>query len=314
MDKPSLRALLFVALVGSTFLGAAACTDRGGASRTDAGGGVSDTGSSPEIDSAIVRTDSGPAPGTCVDAARWIYIVDQSSTLLSFQPDTRTLTVLGSVSCPAGGAMPFSMAVDRNARAWVLHTDRRIYQVDLTGGLGCTATSFVPGQLGYEAFGMGFVSDAASSTETLYIAGGAMASIGLGMARLGTIDTGTLTVADIGAVGGSPELTGTGAGELWGFFPDSTPPSVRQINRATAATIATYDVSAIDSLGFGGASAWAFAFWGGRYYIFYQGLLDTSTNIWSFTPSTGALVEVMHGIGRSIVGAGVSTCAPVELI
>lgn len=305
------RALSLLCLVA---LLAPGCTSRGTGPRLRDGG-------EDGTDSGTSLVDAGPRPDTglppfmdCTEAARWIYLVDSGRALLRYEPDSGTLTPIGTVSCTSG-ATPFSMAVDRQANAYVLHQDHRIYRVS-TVDASCTASSFVPDQLGFELFGMGFVSDAeGSDRETLFIAGGPEAGIGSGSSVLGSIDTSTWTVSRIGNVGGSPELTGTGTAQLWGFFPDSMPMSVRQIDKGTGATLREIDVSEIDSFGLGGgAQAWAFAFWGGRYYIFYQGILDDTTGIYRVTPDTGVVETVRTNIGFRIVGAGVSTCAPTILI
>ena len=83
--------------------------------------------------------------------------------------------------------------------------------------------------------------------------------------------------------------------------------AVRQLDKTTGARIQEYDVSAIGS---GRASAWAFAHWGGRYYMFYQAGLQTQTSIYSLSPDTNVVAPVLMDIGYTIVGAGVSTCAP----
>ncbi|MDQ3035670.1 MAG: hypothetical protein M3Y87_24910 [Myxococcota bacterium] len=308
-----------LALLLALSLALPACTTRSGprpSGGIDGGGTVElDSGATPFEDAAIVRNDTGMRPsGDCTESARWIYLVDSGNALLRFEPDSGTLTPIGTLSCPSGGATPFSMAVDRSATAFVLHSDHRIYQVS-TADASCTATTFVPNQVGFELFGMGFVSDSEGSTlEHLFIAGGPEAGIGGGSATLGRIDFPAWSVASIGPVTGSPELTGTGTGELWGFFPDSTPMSVREIAKSSGATLREIDVSAVDSSGFGLASAWAFAFWGGRFYMFYQGALDSSSGIYRVTPDTGVVETVRMNIGYRIVGAGVSTCAPTILI
>jgi hypothetical protein len=275
----------------------------------------SDSGMTDPTDSGMTSDDDGGTTGdTCANgAARWIYIVDSDATFLRFEPDSQTITSLGTLNC-SPSATPFSMAVDRDANAWVLHDDGRIYLVDIENGLSCSQTTFTPNQLGFERFGMGFVHDDASDTESLYIAGGSEISIGSGFSELGSIDVGTLNVSRVGSFDGWPELTGNANGELWGFFPDSSPPSVRQINRSNAQTLQTFDVSAVNPAGGIGDTAWAFAYWGGRYYIFFKGAADTSTNIWRLTPSSDELIEYVPDTGRRIVGAGVSTCAPIDLI
>lgn len=291
------------------------CGDEGRRPLRDGGSGGTDTGVLPGIDGGpVARVDAASVPD-CSEMARWIYLVDSDDALLRFEPDTGSLTPIGTLTCPAGSASPFSMAVDRNANAYVLHNDHRIYRVS-TADASCSATTFAPDQMGFELFGMGFVSDAAgAASETLFIAGGPEAGIGGGSSTLGRVDVASWAVSRVNTVGGSPELTGTGAGELWGFFPDATPMAVRQLDKGSAATLRSLDVSSIDSTGLGlGASAWAFAYWGGRFYMFYQGILDDSTGIYRVTPDTGVVETVRENIGYRIVGAGVSTCAPTELI
>jgi hypothetical protein len=180
--------------------------------------------------------DGSTSPVDCSDEARWIYLVDSANKFLRFEPDTNMLTEVGTLACP-GGSTPFSMGVDRNATAWVLHQDHRIYHVDVTT-VACNATSYAPDQMGLELFGMGFVSDASGSDdETLFIGGGPEAGIGGGSSTLAFVDEVTLAVGTIGPMTGSPELTGNGAGELWGFFPDATPMAVRQIDKGSGTTV-----------------------------------------------------------------------------
>jgi hypothetical protein len=247
--------------------------------------------------------------GNCADAARWVYLVDSGQSLLRFQPDELSITPIGTLNCP-GGSTPFSMSVDRDARAWVLHQDRRIYFVS-TADASCTTSGFTPNQSGMELFGMGFVADAdGSEDESLFVAGGSELSIASGSSTLASIDDDSLVLSTVGGLPGWPELTGTGSGELWGFFPDTAPPSVRRIDKASAGTVESFQLPALAGTT---PSAWAFAFWGGRFYVFYQSALDPSTNVFRVDPD-GTVTEVLSDIGYRIVGAGVSTCAPVELI
>lgn len=207
-------------------------------------------------------------------------------------------------------ATPFSMSVDRSATAWVLHNDGTMFHVS-TDDASCVSTSFTPRQAGFEVFGMGFAADTeGSNDETLFIAGGPESSIATGSATLGWIDTGSLSVTSVGDIPGWPELTGTGAGELWGFFPDTSPPSIRRIDKESGNTVVTYDLEEFRGMS---ASAWAFAFWGGRFYVFLERAMDFSTHIWRYDPETGDFEDVLPSSGYHIVGAGVSTCAPVEL-
>lgn len=309
----SLLAARHVALLALTLAtGLGACSVRMSAPPgrdAGGGGGGADTGTGGGRDGTSTWWDGElPPPDECAAEARWIYLVDSGNALLRFEPDTVTISSIGTLAC-APGATPFSMAVDRNATAYVLHSDHRIYAAS-TADASCTSTPFVPDQMGLELFGMGFVSNApGSAEETLFIAGNAEIAIGSGRSTLAYMTTADWSLWGIGPVNGSPELTGTGTAELWGFFPDAAPMAVRQIDKTNGATLRQIDVSVVDSSGFG-ASAWAFAFWGGRYYIFYQGLLDPSTSIWRVDPGTSAVELVRANIGYRIVGAGVSTCAP----
>ncbi len=313
---PLFRFALVSLAIGSVAL-APSCTNPGrtaryldgGAGNGDGGGGGTDGGAGHDAS----YPDTGIAPSGCSDEARWIYLVDSDNALLRFEPDANTLTRIGTLAC-SGSATPFSMAVDRNATAYVLHSDHNIYQVSTRDG-ACSPTAYTPNRMGFELFGMGFVSDAAGSdSETLFIAGGPEVGIGGGSATLGAVNVSGWSISTLGNVTGSPELTGNGNAELWGFFPDADPMAVRQMDKTTGATIREFDVSAIDTGFFPVPSAWAFAFWGGRYYIFYMGAFDTSTGIYRLTPDTGAVEPVMIDIGFRIVGAGVSTCAPTILI
>lgn len=315
MRCPPLASLLASICLALGALGGAGCTTRAvgpghdtgtGGNGDDAGGGGGDH------DAAFVDTGM-TGSGTCGNGnARWIYLVDSNNAFLRYEPDSGTITPIGTLACPAGAAAtPFSMAVGRDAVAYVLYSDRRIYAVSTTDA-SCTSTPFQMNQMGFQLFGMGFVSDVAGGdTETLYIAGGSALGIGGGSATLGSTHPSDWVVSTIGPVSGSPELTGNGLGELWGFFPDSTPMSVQRLDKATGLPSDVWDVSSIRT---GMARAWAFAYWGGRYYMFYQGGADASTGIYRLTPDTSVVEPVLLNIGYRIVGAGVSTCAPTILI
>lgn len=291
------------ALVGCTST-VSGSVNRGDAS-VDSGNG-SDGGSS--------GGDGGGVTDECVAEARWIYLVDVANAFLRYEPDSGTLTEIGTLNCPnTRGATPFSMAVSRDAVAYVLFSDHRIFQVS-TSDASCTLSSYTADQMSFELFGMGFVSNSVGSTdETLFIAGGPEGNVGSGSSSLGTLDLSGFHVARIGALGGSPELTGNGNAELWGFLPDTDPMSVRQIDKTDGSTVREFDVSSIASAPVPRPAAWAFAFWGARYYIFLQDQSESETTISRLTPDTSAVEIVNDHTGYTIVGAGVSTCAPTIL-
>jgi hypothetical protein len=57
-------------------------------------------------------------------------------------------------------------------------------------------------------------------------------------------------------------------------------------------------------------SGWAFAFWGGDFWVFTAPAGDS--RITRFRPSDGSVTTVVDSLGAIIVGAGVSTCAPAK--
>jgi hypothetical protein len=293
--------------VGFTLLFFAACTQSNGRTTgTGASGGTTSLGGSRDM-ATVFNSDE------CADAAKLVYVVDESNKFSSFDPMTLTFTDLGTLKCPGTtAANPFSMAVDRNAMAWVLYSNDKIYKVDIVNNLACTATSFQTGQHGFEEFGMGFAADVAGANdETLYVAGGSALDIGSGSSQFGSITFPSLVVSSRGNVGGWPELTGTGDARLWGFFPDTSPPKVSEIDKTSGAFGTTFPAPALASAGT--PQAWAFAFWGGDFWIFLQRDVDTSTTVYQVKQSDGSVTAVKKNTGRRIVGAGVSTCAPTTV-
>ena len=247
----------------------------------------------------------------CGDAAKLVYVVDSSNKLSTFDPMTKTFRDVGNLSCPAGLlARPFSMSLDRDAIAWVLYNNGELFRVD-TATLGCTKSQWTT-QSGLQAgllfFGMSFSTDTVGgTTDTLFISGG---NSQMSNATLAKLSLQTFTAMPIGTVAGWPELTGTGNAELWGWFPDASAPRIQQLDKASGAGLTMY---ALPQLA-GTPSAWAFAFWGGDFWVFLQRMNETSTTIHQVDGATGAIESSTAAPGRRIVGAGVSTCAPVILL
>jgi hypothetical protein len=161
---------------------------------------------------------------------------------------------------------------------------------------------------GWCRMGMGFSIDVVGETsETLYVSG--TAGLLGDSPGLGRIDMGTNTLAPIGEFTGplsgqNAELTGTGDGRLFGFFTTS-PVEVAEINKGSGAILSSTPLSGVET-----PNAWAFSFWGGDFYL-YTATIGTS-DVTHYRPSTGAVDPAyMTDIGFRIVGAGVSTCAPL---
>lgn len=304
-------------------LGACIADVDGGSTGIDSGN-VVDDGSSIVADGGNIVGDGGQscAPG----ASNVIYVLDIDETLYSFDPKTLSFTSIGNLGCPAAPPLdgsqyptPFSMAVDRSATAWVLYNSGEIFDVS-TKDASCTATKFQPSQSGLDLFGMGFVSDGAgSNTEKLYIGGGALGINGIENQKLATIDTSTLKVAAIAGLNNTqnaPEFTGTADGKLYGLFPAMTT-YIAQVNKTTAAISSTHWTVATVT-GFNKPNDVAFAQFGGKFYVFFtykNGIGSLVSEVVLVDPAAnggaGSHTVVQTNNVPHVVGAGVSTCAPV---
>ncbi len=277
-----------------------------------------------------------PPPDQCTtDGVKLVYVIDDQSHLHSFDPSKLSQKLgafvdLGELKCPHSAfpidgsdhdVTPMSMSVDRDANAWVLYTSGEIFEVPLAHLDQCKQTHYTPGQAGMDLFGMGFVTDAnGTNAEHLYIAGGdVMSTPGGNLAVIDPVQAPprATKVGKLTSMGEySPELTGTGGGQLWAFFPGVDTAWVQQLDRMTGA-LAGAKISIPGGLGGVGATpsikAWAFAQWDGVFYIF-----ATTTPGDPFPPNSslrtldhaGAYAQVIDQMPWIIVGAGVSTCAP----
>lgn len=242
----------------------------------------------------------GKCVGSCADGAELIYVVDTQRQLLSFDPrklPDDPFALIGVMNCPTVGT-PFSMSVDRSGTAWVLYDEGSVFEVQTTDA-SCRPSGFVAPR----TFGMGFTSDApGSKAEKLFIA----ANDGThALAYLDTtVDVPTVHgVATMPDTARHPELTGTSEGKLYGFFPEDAA-FVQEIDRERGSLVGT-KWSVGERLGF--VSAYAFAHWGGTFYIFTT---TSRSQVRTVNRATGASALVMSNIPFRITGAGVSTCAP----
>jgi hypothetical protein len=253
----------------------------------------------------------------CPDAAATlIYLITEQGLLIRFDPPAATFTTIGRIACPAlafeaSADTPNSMAVDHLGTAYVGFRSGELFRVS-TATAACQATPFVPGQQNFsQVFGMGYATNA-DGGETLYVGEEQQAA----PSRLASIDTTTFALDIIGAfrptVSSIPELTGTGAGDLFAFYALGTASSaIGQIDRESAAVVAQSTLTGLSQ-----GSAWAFAFWGGDFYLFTapgapDGAAATGSEVHRYRPSDNSLVEITR-YPDLIVGAGVSTCAPQQ--
>jgi hypothetical protein len=246
--------------------------------------------------------------GDCSEAAKLIYVLTDTGLLYSFKPDEKLFTLVGPMSCPTA-AQPNSMAVDRQAVAWVNYVDNNgisdsagtIWRVS-TADASCAPAPSVNLPAGWYRIGMGYSTDSAGGdSESLFVTG-----IGLN-GSLGRIANDMLV--PVANFSGSlqnqdAELTGTGDGRLFGFF-TSNPVAVAELDKTTAAALSNVPLPTVEV-----PNAWAFSFWGGDFYLYTASLGNSRVN--RYRPSDGTVdPNYMPDVGFRIVGAGVSTCAPL---
>ncbi len=266
--------------------------DDGGGFKTDGGGG-----------------GDGGAQDNCSDAAKLVYVVSAQNDLYSFNPASLTFVKIGTLDCPTLSS-PNSMAVDRDARAYVNMSDGSLFTVD-TSNAHCTATGYQVGQLSRRIRGMGFATDTGGGTsETLYtctaddanFTGGGLAKISLPSYKLSLLGDYTS-----GLGGNECELTGTGDARLFGFFAILDPPKLAEMNESSGATPSPVDLTQV-----GTSSSYAFSFWGGDFW-FYTAPGFGNSHVTRYKYATDkSFSVVVQDTGMTIVGAGVSTCAPLQ--
>jgi hypothetical protein len=257
----------------------------------------------------FVNAEGGTAAvPQCADENKDVFVIAEDRSFYSFHPPTLEFKNKGLLNCPTGGALPTSMAVDREGFAWVRHSDGSVWKVD-TKDLSCEITKYQPQAEAFTKFGMGFATETkGGSAEVLYLSD----SNGAGLAKL---NTKTLALSFVGAytgdlAGTTSELTGTGDGKLYGFFVTS-PAQIGEISKATGDIIMAKELTGVYA-----GTAWAFSFYGGDFYIYTSseaGNLPRNgggSDVTRYRPSDGKIEVVKSKIGFKIVGAGVSTCAP----
>ena len=272
-----------------------------------------DPWAAPDLAPDDVTTDHGASPDTggggtpwCKAGTQFVYVVNEENHLMRFDVPSLTFKDLGTMACETGwlADTPFSMAIDRQAVAWVLYGDGKLFKVS-TEDASCQPTSFAVGQEGFTTFGMGFATDVSGGfTETLYVSN---AVYGAGSSSLGTLSFPALTLTEIAPTEsgiGSAELSGNGLGELWAFFPNGS--LVAQVDKATGALWPKIPLPAAT---ISDARAWAFATWGGDFYLFFAGQLDSSSSVYR-VKKDGTFETLLTDTGWNITGAGVSSCAP----
>ncbi|UQA62197.1 hypothetical protein [Polyangium aurulentum] len=264
-----------------------------------------------------IFTGSGGSGGgntgdDCSTEAKLVYVLSDENELYSFDPPSKLFKKIGTLGCNTPMS-PNSMAIDRNAVAWVNYvtsgdTAGAIWKVS-TKDASCDPAPAVTLPSQWVRLGMGYSTNGAGNAgETLFVTG--TGQIGAGNSPgLGKIENGTLSpISNFSPntfTGESAELTGTGDGRLFGYF-TTFPVYVGEINKATGAVTNQKEIAGLET-----PSAWAFSFWGGDFYLYAAS--SGNSRVSRYRPSDGTVDNnYMTDVGFRIVGAGVSTCAPLQ--
>jgi hypothetical protein len=262
----------------------------------------------------------------------------EATSIQAFDPQTLTFSpVVAAIECEGTeddwGVS--SMGVDRNRGAWItwsaLHDGpddpayKRLDRIDLDTGACETGVAALPTTDNWGSpLGMAFVSDGPDSgNETLYF-----------------VDTGTFlhtvgsesslgrwwTLGSEGATFSGVELTGSGDGRMFSLVMNYTGPfdfdctaempcvpTVRlaEVDLDAPAALSMVDLEAIDAFGID-PGGFAFAWWGGHIWVFISRDFG-ATEVFDHDPETQTTTRVVESGVPGVVGAGVSTCAPLVL-
>lgn len=315
-------AALALTLAAASF--AAACGSRTGLFADEFGEGGPTTNPNPDgavadasieraiLPDAIPPIDARVIPDVirndCPDSASTlVYVITTDNELFSFFPPDASFRLIGRIACPSpAGTTPFSMAVDRNGVAQILFNDGNLYRVS-TLTAACTQTTFRPNQQGFNTFGMGYATRDLGPDESLFVAADNQTGITRGLGSIDPQANYALTpIANFNPTIDRAELTGTGDGRLYGFYTKggSTGSFIGEIDKRTARLVGETQLRTVDQ-----GSGWAFAAWGGDFYLFTDPDGVQASRVTRFRPSDNS-TTVVANLGTLVVGAGVSTCAP----
>ena len=279
-----MTALLVVSLVGCTKNpreevvaegggeGGTAVASTGTAGGSSTGEGASGTSGSGDdgLDSSSGST--GVDACECAPGTDLVYVVSDDGELWSYDPASNGFEAVGPLGC--GGFAPFSMAVDRTGRAWLLLLDdipfatvaKGLFTVPLDDPSDCQAVAYTEGLFG--VFGMSFVDrPPPAACEDLYVhsySGDGPFAEGRGLGMMGQLDEDdALQVVGSTNFDGA-ELAGTSEGRLFSVA-GTDPIKIVEYDRDTIEELSQLALPGIEK-----TSASAMAYWGGDFYVFVE--------------------------------------------
>jgi len=239
-----------------------ASSDTGGTTAGASGEGMADESGSSTGDDACLC-----APGTDL-----IYVVSDSGELWSYDPPANTFALIGALAC--GGFAPFSMAVDRTGRAWLMLLDniahstvaKGLFTVDINDPSDCEAVGYTEGLFG--VFGMSFVDNPPpQACEELFVhsySGNGPFAEGDGIGMIGKLDPDNVMQVVGASDFDGAELAGTSEGRMFSIA-GSEPLKLIEYDRETAAELGRLELDGLEK-----TSASAMAFYGGDFYVFTE--------------------------------------------
>jgi hypothetical protein len=250
----------------------------------------------------------------CAERGKLVYVLSEGlNTLYSFDPAKLKFTKIGTPRCLTSATVN-SMTIDRWGTAWINYReDGKIYKVD-TQTLACEETTFEPGGgIGFShALSLSFSSDDPwAGRETLYVGDNSDERNPRGGKGMAVLHPGTMKLVYVGPFSGDlarhqVEFTGTGDSRLFGFFPLAE--KLGEIDKKTSAIRIVRRLSGVHPAD----GAFAFSFWAGYFWLYTNSIPGQST-VTRYDWRSGEEKVVIEEAGFVIVGAGVSTCAPVKM-
>jgi hypothetical protein len=196
-------------------------------------------------------------------------VLSDDAELWTFDPSSGTFSFVAAADCGTGEG-PYSMALDRSGRAWILYAGSQdVLTLDVNAPGACDDPGFTPGQAGFVLFGMAFAGngerDDCASLYMLSYTGMGPFTEGPGAGMLGVMDPQTATVKAVGPIdfnGG--ELSGTAEGQLFAFA-GKEPAKLVEYEKSTAEAL-----SVLPLTGFHKTNASAFTVFRGDPYFFTE--------------------------------------------
>ena len=285
--------------------------DASSGSQTETSTGETGPGETGDSTTGVV-VDACPCPDLVVGLDDGIFVLSKTAQLWKYFPVKNELKMLGVVDC---GLPPstFSMGVDREGFAWVQFSDQQIRKVDITDVSKCSDPGFVPGQDGITNFGMAFVSNSAQDPcDRLHGNHYNFKAEGDKVAEFFSVDPDTLNLMQLGKSDyGLAEVGGTGDGRAF-LFAGPDPSRLVEVDKNSGATKSVLLLPGVKTGG-----GFAFAFFAGDFYFFTDAESDNTSEVthldFDDSDKNGLqdLKVVLQDAPIRIVGAGVSTCAPL---